>query len=72
MVDEPREEVHHFWSGFVTRFKQQRVGVDARVLFGEEVSLNDYNLNIQSEVAPDEPLSKKPVCMAIFSPSNPL
>ncbi len=44
--EQQKEESHPFWSGFVTRFKQQRVGVDARVLFGEEVSLNDYNLNI--------------------------
>ena len=34
------------WSGFFTRNKKNRVGVDAKFLAGKEHLLEDYGLNI--------------------------
>jgi len=35
-----------FWSGFITKSKKNRVGVDAHLIYGKDIALSDYNLNI--------------------------
>ena len=64
------KETEHFWSGFITRNKQHRVGVDATLVSGEEISLVEYNLNISHRTVYDEVLKKKPKAVAVFTPSN--
>ncbi len=64
------KETEHFWSGFITRNKQHRVGVDATLVSGEEISLVEYNLNISHRTVYDEVLKKKPKAIAVFTPSN--
>lgn len=63
-------ETEHFWSGFITRNKQHRVGVDATLVSGEEISLVEYNLNISHRTVYEEVLKKKPKAVAVFTPSN--
>ena len=40
------EEYNCVWSGFLTRSRQHRVGVDAYLISGDAECLTDYNLNI--------------------------
>ena len=63
-------ETEHFWSGFITRNKQHRVGVDATLVSGDEISLVEYNLNISHRTVYEEVLKKKPKAVAVFTPSN--
>lgn len=65
-----KQENEHFWSGFITRNKQHRVGVDATLISGEEISLVEYNLNISLRTFYDEVFKKKSKAVAIFTPSN--
>ena len=70
-AQEPEKiETEHFWSGFITRNKQHRVGVDATLVSGEEISLVEYNLNISHRTVYEEVLKKKPKAVAVFTPSN--
>lgn len=70
ILEPEKAENEHFWSGFITRNKQHRVGVDATLISGEEISLIEYNLNISLRTVYEEVLKKKPKAVAIFTPSN--
>ena len=50
------EELYdHVWSGFITRNKKHRVGVDAYLAWGDVAELlTDYNLNISHRTALEE------------------
>lgn len=52
------DEFDQVWSGFITRNKQNRVGVDAYLISGDVAEFfTDYNLNISHRTSLDE-LSK--------------
>lgn len=63
-------EDQQFWSGFFTRSKKNRVGVDALHVSGEEIQINDFNLNISFRISFDEVLKKKHCTIVLFVPSN--
>lgn len=69
-IEAEKQENEHFWSGFITRNKQHRVGVDATLISGEEISLVEYNLNISLRTMYEEVFKKKSKAVAIFTPSN--
>lgn len=49
------DELDHLWSGFITRNKQNRVGVDAYLVSGDLAEyFTDYNLNITHRTSLDE------------------
>eukprot|EP01022_Parablepharisma_sp_SALTPOND_P022744 TRINITY_DN463_c0_g1_i1.p1 TRINITY_DN463_c0_g1~~TRINITY_DN463_c0_g1_i1.p1 ORF type:complete len:683 (-),score=57.33 TRINITY_DN463_c0_g1_i1:2519-4567(-) len=49
------DELEHVWSGFITRNKQNRVGVDAHLVSGDLAEFfTDYNLNISHRTSLDE------------------
>jgi len=59
-----------FWSGFITRSKKHRVGVDAYFIKGDELTLNDFNLNVNYRSEYHEVLTKEHKAVVVFSPSN--
>jgi len=49
------DELEHVWSGFITRNKQNRVGVDAYAVSGDVSEFfTDYNLNISHRTSLEE------------------
>jgi len=49
------DELDHLWSGFITRNKQNRVGVDAYLVSGDLAEyFTDYNLNITHRTSLEE------------------
>ena len=63
-------EDQQFWSGFFTRSKKNRVGVDALHVSGEEIQIIEFNLNISFRICFDEILKKKHCSLVLFVPSN--
>jgi hypothetical protein len=47
------DEENHVWSGFITRNKSHRLGVDAYLVKGEpsESFVTDYNLNVSARTS---------------------
>jgi hypothetical protein len=67
-----QEILELFWSGFITKSKKTQVGVDAYLQSGEAELLEQslFNLNISHKTTFDEVLSKSPIAVIIFLPSN--
>jgi hypothetical protein len=64
-------EPQTIWSGFITKNKQNRVGVDANLVSGDELILKDYfNLNISHRTLYEEVTKKDPKTIAVFVPAN--
>ena len=59
-----------FWSGFITKSKKNRVGVDANLIYGKDITLTDYNLNINFRTTFQEVLKHKIIAVCLFIPSN--
>eukprot|EP01016_Furgasonia_blochmanni_P024699 TRINITY_DN2666_c0_g1_i15.p1 TRINITY_DN2666_c0_g1~~TRINITY_DN2666_c0_g1_i15.p1 ORF type:complete len:584 (-),score=126.82 TRINITY_DN2666_c0_g1_i15:236-1987(-) len=59
------------WSGFITRNRQHRVGVDASLISGSDSCFSKlYNLNISHRTSMDD-VQKKPILgLVTFTPSN--
>ena len=51
----------HVWSGFITRNKRHRVGVDAYAVQGEDLFEQEYNINVSHRVPFEEVGKFKPV-----------
>lgn len=69
-----RQKVY-FWSGFLTKRKTERLGVDAYIIGGDEEfveNLLDAYLNISHRTSFDEVLSKTPISVIVFTPTNEL
>jgi len=56
---ESLDEDKCIWSGFITRSKMHRVGVDLHQVKGQPVVLEDYNLNISHRVNLEEVLKRE-------------
>ena len=67
-----QKDLEHYWSGFLTRNKQHRVGVDASLVRGKEAPFEEYNLNISHRTFYDEVLKKVFKSVVVFTPSNEL
>lgn len=61
-----------FWAGFITKSKKTQVGVDAYLQSGKPDFLEQgtFNLNISHKTNFEEVLSKTPLAVIIFIPSN--
>lgn len=57
--EEAFDEEKHLWSGFMTRSKMHRVGVDAYLIKGNSVAFDDYNLNISHRINYEELLKRE-------------
>jgi hypothetical protein len=70
-VFDDENELQTIWSGFITKNKQNRVGVDANLISGDELILKDYfNLNISHRTLYEEVTKKDPKTIVVFVPAN--
>jgi len=71
VIEEEVPEGETIWSGFITKNKQNRVGVDANLITGDELILKDYfNLNISHRTLYDEVSKREPRTIVVFVPTN--
>jgi hypothetical protein len=66
------ENLNHLWSGFITKNKKDRVGVDAYQIRNEcnDFFLSEFNLNV-SQKGTFEDIMKRPILgIVAFSPQN--
>jgi len=69
--DEEEDEEDVIWSGFITRQKVNRVGVDAHPVWGDHEALsNEYNLNISHRIPFDDVTNRPCIGIVTFLPSN--
>ncbi len=60
------DDLDHVWSGFITRGKQNRVGVDAYLLQGDVAEFfTDYNLNISHRTTLEELAKLGPAILGV-------
>ena len=66
------ENLKHLWSGFITRNKNNRVGVDAYQLRNDcsELLSTEYNLNVSHRTQFDEIFKKPIIGIIAFCPQN--
>lgn len=70
-----QKDKSYFWSGFLTKCKKNRLGVDSYLLAGEDGFVNDLldsYLNISHKTTFDEVLGKTALAVVAFLPTNPL
>lgn len=73
-MDEDHEYEDTFWSGFITRNKLLRVGVDMKLIrqnkLNKDVSLNEYHLNVSHRANFEEAFKKEPSALVVLTASN--
>ena len=66
------ENLHHAWSGFLSKNKEKKAGVDAYQLRNECADLfgKEFNLNITHRTQFEEIFKRKILGVIVFSPNN--